>query len=244
MRLLLSLFIIGLLFSCQQKKSSQDKDQPEEKSVQKPNIQRVIENTYNFKAYQQKENVALDLLLINEDSVELQIYLQPENNLQIVQKDGKFLYLTGDRVYEKPAGSFTDSEINLYQNLVQAYHLPYHLANFQLSKSNDTLQLNKNTTLKRSYDLSGKEDITVFLSPKTDLVKSIVFDDGTDRVYVVFNLFITVQKIPISMRWSIYKNAVVNQQTESRINVRKISYPDKLAFDFTLPEKAKPVQNK
>ena len=116
MRLLLSVFIFGLIISCQQKKSSQDKDQVKEKYGQKSSIQRVIEGTYNFKAYQQKENVALDLLLINEDSVELQIYFQPENDLQIVQKDEKFLYLTGDRVYEKPAGSFNDSEINLYQN--------------------------------------------------------------------------------------------------------------------------------
>ena len=113
-----------------------------------------------------------------------------------------------------------------------------------MSKSNDTLQLNKNTTLKRSYDLSGKEDITVFLSPKTDLIKSIVFDDGTDQVYLVFNLYITVQKIPIGMRWSVYKNAVLDQQAEARINVRKISYPNKLAFDFELPEKAKPILNK
>ena len=251
MRILLVAFLlIGLITSCQQKKSSQDKETSKEQQLDKPQkepkkpfYRRTIENIYSYGLYKQQNHVSLDLEIVNKDTTGIQIYLQPGNDLQIVKKGTTYLYITTDRVYEKPAGSFNGSEISLYSNLAQAYRLPYDLDSFQVSQTDDTLQLNKTTTLKRSYQLSGKRDITLFLSPKTDLIKSIAFNDGTNTVYSVFNLYITVQKIPVSMRWSIYENAITNQQAESLIKVRKISYPESLAFDFKLPEKAKPVQD-
>ena len=244
MRLLLSVLIIGLILSCQEKKSSDEKDQSEEKTVQKSSIQRVIEDTYNFKAYQKKKNVALNLLLINEDSVDLQIYLQPKNDLQIVQKDENFLYLTDNQTYEMPVGSFEKQEINRYKHLALAYQIPYQLSDYQIEKTSDSLQIEDKTSLKRSIQLTGNNNIRLFLSAKTDLIKSIAFSDETNDTYLVYDQFITVQQIPISMRWAIYKDAVINQEPESRVEVKKISYPESLAFDFKLPKKAKPIQNK
>ena len=245
MRLLLSVFILSLIFSCQQKKPSQDKEQVEEKTVEKSSIQRIVEDTYNLNAYQQKKYVVLDLLLIQNDSVNVQIYLQPKNDLQVVQQDENFLYLTGESVYEKPVGFFDQSNnIETYKKLIQAYHLPFQLSKYQINKTTDSLQVDKETTLTRSIQLSGEDNFTFFLSPKTNLIKSIAFSNESNDTYLVYDQFITVQQIPISMRWSMFKDAVINKNLVSRVEVKKISYPEKLAFDFELPQKAKPIQNK
>ena len=244
MRLLLSVLIIGLILSCQEKKSSDEKDQSEEKTVQKSSIQRVIEDTYNFKAYQKKKNVALNLLLINEDSVDLQIYLQPKNDLQIVQKDENFLYLTDNQTYEMPVGSFEKQEINRYKHLALAYQIPYQLSDYQIEKTSDSLQIDDKTSLKRSFQLTGNNNIRLFLSAKTDLIKSIEFSGLSESTYLVYDKYITVQQIPISMRRSIYQRDVLDQKAKSKVKVQKINYPDELPFDFKLPEQAKPIQNK
>ena len=251
MRILLVAFLFfWLVVGCKEKKPPQDKgaskEQPVEKPEKKPKkplYHKTIENTHNYSIFKQQKHIYLELEVINKDTTGIQIHLQPGNDLEIIKKDNAFLYITADRVYEKPAGSFSSSEVSLYRNLAQAYRLPYDLANFQVSQTDDTLQLNKTTTLKRSYHLSGERDITLFLSPKTDLIKSIAFNDGTNTIYTVFNLYITVQKVPVSMRWTTYENAVMNQQAESLIKVRKISYPKSLAFDFKLHEKAKSIQD-
>ena len=240
-----SLFFVVLVFmlvvSCQQKKRS---EKEEKRSTQKSLYQRSIEDTYNFESYQQKKNVALELQLINDDTVDVQIYLQPDNSLKLVKKDDESLYITNDRIYEKPVGSFGRQEVDLYQKLVQAYLIPYQLSKFSMTKATDTLPIDKNITLERSFDLKGGNDMTLFLSPKTNLIRSVAFKDGTGKSYLSFERYITVKQIPISMHWAIYKDSIIDQEAVVRVEVKKISYPEGLAFDLELPETAKPIQNK
>lgn len=243
MRIVL-LCVLLLILSCQTKKKSGDDNQNQEKAVQKPAIQNIIESTYNYTAYQEKKNVSLDLLWIREDSLKLKMYLQPHNDLTILQKGDSFLYISGDRVFEKPVGAFDQSAITTYKKWMQAYQAPFQLTDYQFKEVADSLQIDADTQLNRSIQLSGKSNFRLFLAPKTDLIKSVVFSDKSNDTYLLFEQYITVQQIPVSMHWSIYEDQIIDQQPESRVEVKKISYPEQLPFEFQVADQAKPIQNK
>ena len=242
--LFLNFVLLSLLLSCQQKKPSQAKDQAKEKTLQESLHRQKIEKTYNYDTYLQNDFAALELLWIKaKDSIKLKIFYQPENDLKIIKKDTSFLYVSDNQFFESPSGSFKTSDLESFKHIVQAYSLPYQLSNYQIEKTTDSLQLNDETSLTRSYYLNGNNNLRLFLSPHTDLIKLIEFSDLSESTYLVYDKYITVQQIPISMRWSFYKNAVSEENAKSRVEVRKISYPDQLPVDFKVPTSAKPVLN-
>lgn len=244
--LLFPLLCLFTVFGCKKNASSDKEGNAKDSlSIQKPAIQKTLEDTYNFKAYKEKDFVVLDLLWTKEDTIATEVYFQPGNSLSVVKKEDAFLYLTDDdRAYEGPAGAFKSAEINFYRDIINAYRSPFRLSDHQIEKASKELALNKGTTLERSFDLIGVNDHTIYLSPRTDLIKAVEIGHRSQTKYLIYEQYITVKRIPISMSWMIYRDGTSPEQLESRVEVKRISYPQQLAFDLEVPEKARPVQDK
>lgn len=242
--LLFPLLCLLMIFGCK-KNTSSDKegDAKDASSTQKPAIQNILEDTYNYKAYKEKDFVVLELSWKQKDTIAIEVYFQPGNGISVVKKEDAFLYLTDERTYEKPSGAFKREEINFYRDITNAYRSPFRLSDHQIVKASKKLALNNGTILDRSYDLIGENEQTLYLFPKTDLIKAIEIGYSSQKKYLVFEKHITVQRIPISMSWKIYNDGISSEQLESRVEVKRISYPDKLTFDLEVPENARPVLN-
>jgi len=242
--LLFPLICLLTIFGCKQKSSSdKEGDAKDSSSTEKPAIQNILEDTYNYKSFKEKDFVVLDLLWTLENTIAIEIYFQPGNGVSVVKKEDAFLYLTDERTYEKPSGAFKREEINFYRKTLNAYRSPFRLSDHRIIKASKELALNNGTILDRSFKLIGDNEQTLYLFPKTDLIKAIEIGDDPQKRYLVFEKHITVQRIPISMSWNIYNDSISTEQPESKIEVKRISYPDELAFNLEVPEKARPILN-
>lgn len=230
--------------SCQSKKESgNDDDQKIKEEVQKPVIQKIIENTYNATAYQQKKVVAVEIQWVNQDSTVLQIFMKPDASQNLITKNGNALYLSNNEYFANGETSFSQTELKIYMQLIHIFKLPYQLNDYQISSTKDSLQLDKETILTRSYNLQGKNNITIYPHEKTDLIKAVKFEDQSPNDLYVLDKYITVKKIPICMSIENFQSSIDGKSPQHKFSVKRISYPDQSPVDFAIPEDAKPLQN-
>lgn len=113
----------------------------------------------------------------------------------------------------------TPKEQFLFQ-LNEIYTLPFNLKKetFKPLDQNDsmTTSLFKAENTKISYTLNTHPLTEIIQSLKTENATP-VFDDAT----IVFNKYITVNRIPVSMLWEIYKD----DEKVGEVKISRISYP-------------------
>jgi hypothetical protein len=233
-----------IICSCQSKKESgNDDNQKIKEEVQKPVIQKIIEKTYNATAYQQKKVVSVEIQWVNQDSTVLQIFMKPDASQNLINKNGNALYLSNNEYFANGEASFSQTELKIYMQLIHIFKLPYQLNDYQISSTKDSLQLDKETILTRSYSLQGKNNITIYPHQQTDLVKAVKFEDQLTNDLYVLDKYITVKKIPICMRLDNFQSSINGESPQHKFLIKRITYPDQSPVDFAIPEDAQPLQN-
>ena len=113
----------------------------------------------------------------------------------------------------------TEQEEFLF-DLNEIYTLPFLIQNenFQLISKNDSI-----VTSKYASDQT-RISYTINTHPLTEIIQSLNLDkDGSilDDTTINFEKFITVNRIPVSMIWNIYRD----DKQIGAVNISRISYP-------------------
>jgi len=216
---LFTILTIAVLFcgSCQKEKKNEIKNEvnAEKQSAISPSekLSNRIENAYNIKTFQTKNSLKYTAELTISDTLYFKgtfTYAIPTGVLNVKAEEQELSIA--------PDAERSQREEFLY-HLNEIYILPFVLNKevFKLIERTDSI-------VTSGFDSkSSKLSYTLTTHPLTEIIQSLKIDNAAsvfDSATIRFDKYITVNRIPVSMHWKLYKR----ESPFAEVKISRISY--------------------
>ncbi|RRO21842.1 hypothetical protein [Flavobacteriaceae bacterium 14752] len=177
-----------------------------------------IQEAYNFSKFKKEKQVKFNVKLSVSDTI---LY----NGFLILKPNTPEIRVLGSQIDTILNANSIESDFHKTLFFIaESYALPFWLKpdTFQKESKNDSLVTSDFTShLTNSHFKISTHPTTHIIEKiayKTD-IKNKPFNEG--KLY--YDKYITVNRIPVAMKWYLE----VNQQVSARVEISRISYPDK-----------------